>query len=439
MKPAVLVAPTRLVPPMGFSASINDDHSVGALSDIVASSLSTTFGSPYDYYVNSPLILPTGSKHKSKGEPDLGYPFYNTNCEGFCTGYVKGFGLWPVCEEYGFNFDISNNVRQGSAPALSVEFGWNFSSPNTIGMDFVYKNTTSCAGTMAGLRCNLHAAIVNYPVAISSLDANINSQSYRETTANTQWTLNLDWKFDNATQTFFPNTPVTLSELLPVQDRDGSENTTWGGIADVLQTYYGSSCNLTRTNGSIGLATAGLYAKQNAWKLSKTDNEKSNVTAGYARASDYRHTCNCSMEADLHGANTTTQFFSSLHSSMLYMNLWSSFNGESTDIPTTQFNSTSRHGTYNRYSIRWRYYCASVVITLMVVLTVTPTFWGFWTLSQKASLSPLDTARAFAAPTATRTDVTVPPNAVVAETGPRRAGVEPVAFSAPLAFDNGIV
>jgi len=52
----------------------------------------------------------------------------------------------------------------------------------------------------------------------------------------------------------------------------------------------------------------------------------------------------------------------------------------------------------NEYYVIWVYWGASVAVTMSIVLFILPTFYGFWTLARKTTLSPFETARAFHAP-----------------------------------------
>lgn len=52
----------------------------------------------------------------------------------------------------------------------------------------------------------------------------------------------------------------------------------------------------------------------------------------------------------------------------------------------------------SQYHVIWRWYFSSLALTLGIVLFILPTFYGFWTLARKATLSPFETARAFHAP-----------------------------------------
>lgn len=50
------------------------------------------------------------------------------------------------------------------------------------------------------------------------------------------------------------------------------------------------------------------------------------------------------------------------------------------------------------YSMAWKYWGATVLVTICVLLFILPTYYGFWTLKRKTTLSPFETARAFHAP-----------------------------------------
>ncbi len=46
----------------------------------------------------------------------------------------------------------------------------------------------------------------------------------------------------------------------------------------------------------------------------------------------------------------------------------------------------------------WRYWFASITVTLAIILFIIPMYYGFWTLGRQTTLSPFETARAFHAP-----------------------------------------
>ena len=50
------------------------------------------------------------------------------------------------------------------------------------------------------------------------------------------------------------------------------------------------------------------------------------------------------------------------------------------------------------YTTNYAYMAAAFVVSLLGVLSVIPTYYGFWTLGRTVSLSPLEIAKAFNAP-----------------------------------------
>jgi hypothetical protein len=50
------------------------------------------------------------------------------------------------------------------------------------------------------------------------------------------------------------------------------------------------------------------------------------------------------------------------------------------------------------YDVAWKWWCGSVAVTISIIMFILPTFYGFWKLVGKTSLSPFETARAFHAP-----------------------------------------
>lgn len=71
----------------------------------------------------------------------------------------------------------------------------------------------------------------------------------------------------------------------------------------------------------------------------------------------------------------------------------------------------------NVYQVMWKYWGASCAITLCIVLFILPTFYGFWTLARKTTLSPFETARAFNAPIMSDAPVHLDTPALLKEVG----------------------
>ena len=50
------------------------------------------------------------------------------------------------------------------------------------------------------------------------------------------------------------------------------------------------------------------------------------------------------------------------------------------------------------YTVRYTHWIGSVAVTYAIILVLLPTFWGFWKLAWRTSMSPVDMARALQAP-----------------------------------------
>jgi hypothetical protein len=71
----------------------------------------------------------------------------------------------------------------------------------------------------------------------------------------------------------------------------------------------------------------------------------------------------------------------------------------------------------NVYYVLWRYWGASFGVTFAIILFILPTYYGFWTLARKTSLSPLETARAFQAPVLREAQPNVDTDTLLKEVG----------------------
>lgn len=66
-----------------------------------------------------------------------------------------------------------------------------------------------------------------------------------------------------------------------------------------------------------------------------------------------------------------------------------------------QYVNATRTKIQATYGVRYYLWGASVGLTYAIILVVLPTFWGFWVLVRKPTMSPVDMARAFNAPVVT--------------------------------------
>lgn len=170
-------------------------------------------------------------------------------------------------------------------------------------------------------------------------------------------------------------------------------NSTYGGIATALATYFNSSITLNRDNiaNTTELKVNGFYAQQ----LNTMIDEKT---------LDYR--CNLSLSSfgpngiystpytDLLNQFRYWLFYVSIYAMEPNTTIWTK--ESKPDAQLIYHDLDEVHVTF--YRVSWSWYYGSLGITLGIVLLILPTFYGFWTLSQAASLSPFETARAFQTP-----------------------------------------
>jgi hypothetical protein len=71
----------------------------------------------------------------------------------------------------------------------------------------------------------------------------------------------------------------------------------------------------------------------------------------------------------------------------------------------------------NEYRVVWSWFFGAMAVTLLVSMFILPTFWGYWRLERKTTMSPFETARAFHAPILYQEDSTVESNDLIRRVG----------------------
>lgn len=155
-------------------------------------------------------------------------------------------------------------------------------------------------------------------------------------------------------------------------------------------------------NGTVDVTAFGQYAQQTQpFAEGFYANGSSNLLPNACNSTFYGfgETGSDSPIEDLLTEIRATLFYSSVLMADTYFDNFAPVTNNGTDKSMVQ-NSTNPDNfkLVNIYVVRWRYWAASLVVTLVVVILILPLYWGFWTLAHKASLSPLETARAFHAP-----------------------------------------
>lgn len=384
---ATVITPIVSELPLGFSAALNSDNTTGLASVGFSSVLATTFGNA-DLYTSPPSS-----------------PYFDvkdSKCTGECDTVVSGVGFHPVCTISTIPYDISDAAIPGtSAQVLDVSFAWSQHSPNVINMTSIWKNDTSCAGYLNVEHCTLQAAVMDYPIDMTIVDGR-----YPDTKQMQYYVVDLE--------------NVTMVRPIDVLPNEGAtKNTTWGGFADALNIYFGASVNVTRAATGWNMQHTGLYAEQLAYEITaptsnENDSSTTNIVSCSTAAADTPAWISLTEQTNV---SIPHYIRTQIHQSMLYTGIALAFNDPEPPLAHTM--TTARYAGETIYQVRWRYYAASVVVTLVICMVIMPTFWGYWTLPHKATMSPVDTARAFYAPGLSEIDMKTPAKAILKEMGTR--------------------
>ena len=187
---------------------------------------------------------------------------------------------------------------------------------------------------------------------------------------------------------------------MPYDDSTGPEsgNTTYGGIIAALAAYYDSSVtlNLNNQENTTELKVNGFYAEQlDTFADLQTLQYRCNISFLYfGEKIAAEVTAYSAPSDDLQDQIRNTLFYTSIWSmeDNPYILVWDS---EVENQPDAQISyGDIEQLKISKYHVIWPWYFGSLAITLSIVLFILPTFYGFWTLARKTTLSPFETARA---------------------------------------------
>ncbi|CZR69409.1 uncharacterized protein PAC_19309 [Phialocephala subalpina] len=344
--------------PAGFSASLNPDGTVGMYQSAWQTEI------PY-------VIAKVDGVFKSFNE--------NTTCKGYCAAKLNGVGFEATCTNYTIPYSLPLDSETVNTTAdstmFSVEIGWNVSSPYTIYLNTLFKPTPDCSGEYMVRNCSLQMAKVPYQTQVE-FNATGDGDNW--------WSLTEEINGAHHYNTYYPSEPTEVYTDIPVE----TNATTFGGIASALATYYDSSIVLHPDGNGTSLKVNGLYAQQ--------------IQPSYASYNDdgtpvaLPNKCNTSFS--LFGGyyfDPTDFMLDSIRTTLFYTSIHAA---DQDQVSVQEISRSVENVGVNEYHVLWRFWGASVAVTLSIVLFILPTYYGFWTLARKTTLSPFETARAFHAP-----------------------------------------
>lgn len=365
--------------PAGFSADLNIDGSVGLYNSLWQTVIPAIVGNTDGFYKISDSL---------------------NSCKGDCSGTVEavGFQVQDVCPSYTIPYNLPTDSTRNStsdSTMFSVDVTWNSSTPYTIVVNSLVKSSTDCTGEYTITNCTLQMARVKYPVWVR----------FNET-GDAMWTWYNRQQWASPSHPLSYYSPSDVVEVYPVVPETNS--TIFGGIASALQSFFGSSIVMHPTANGTTLKYNGLFAQQlpTGYYPGQLDQ--------FGNPVPQPDRCNTSFTSFFGYGNPNDFMLTTIRDTLFYSSIYQAFQSQSSIQTLAQ---TPDWISTNEYHVLWRYWFGSLAVTLAIILFILPTFYGFWTLARKTTLSPLETARAFHAPVLREAPRHLDMNGVLKEVG----------------------
>ncbi|KAI9815288.1 MAG: hypothetical protein M1827_002768 [Pycnora praestabilis] len=300
-------------------------------------------------------------------------------CQGSCTAAIRGLGVFAQCSSnttsiaYGSvtsteslilanSSDDTVNNTGNTAFDIQFDMGWaqigDASSivdhkDRTAGIQMtvsyvVIAEKDTCAGSLTVNTCSLKPAIIEYPVVIN------NGVMTFSSTASPNYTV--------IAPLFIPDLPTNSGVFL-------------GGIQLAASNILGSSASVN--HGGAGITMTGSLASQYI-DINGT---------GWADEDLIQNSCVIAFR-------DPTSDLLAIMNEIFFRTAISIANSSG----TVQEVVATRTSAETVFKSHYRYLVVAVAISLVCVLVVAPTFWGWWELDWDVALDPITTANAFNAP-----------------------------------------
>ncbi|KZF24777.1 hypothetical protein L228DRAFT_281818 [Xylona heveae TC161] len=321
----------------------------------------------------------------------------DAGCNGTCSTTVQGAGFAIDCDppatshvNYTAMYMLQHQTYDPS-PVFNVSLEWSggnyavtsdptTATPEQLILSVGYSHTTDCAGDFITRKCVLSEAIVEYPLQLD--------QRTVSTFTNPTPHLNVVSKGNS--------TPDVAPTYLP------NENVTLGGFA-----LAGTDMFYTNT-GLMFVGAAGMYQLVGF----------NTFASRYIIDPNFYMNCQFAWHDptdDILDALNEIMFRSALATAPLsdptvYIDSPSSSSSSSSSSPTSssaskrssfhthQTPSAVQASNHTVYVSHFKYLAGALVVMSLGILSVLPTFNGFWHIGRHVTLSPIETAKAFNAP-----------------------------------------
>lgn len=272
-----------------------------------------------------------------------------------------------------------------------------------------------CKGQLGNLTCELRPAVIDYPVVISN--TSFSTRDPREKSFNYVVSLGSLNTKAGYSEPYFMSDPTadnqldnfTIVRTIDIAESPKSHgNTSLGGIALALAGFYDSSATVSYIPSNTSSTTP-----------STTTSLSPNVSpSGFFSAilqnQDFQDGCPTGFGGPI-SLDSSFQYSDFLYNVNLLTLLLSDdiFSRANFTGPTRDYNSSAYSSYVDAtarlvgadqlasdaiYVTRLEFAWGALASTVVVVLLILPSYWGFWQLGRKVSLGPLEIANAFEAP-----------------------------------------
>jgi hypothetical protein len=327
---------------------------------------------------------------------------------GTCNGTAHSPGFRSVCTTSRIPYDISpasHNYQPFRGTILSSNVSWDASNANSFNLTVTLKDRHACIGEYLVRQCTFHAVDMSYPLQSFPCNQLTHSNPLRaHGSGEGMKCLSLNAESDH-------NYDEPLSDF-PSVSEVGSSNSTFAGLVHYLQSVYNANLEWDWNGAEWSINATGqqaLDASINSKYLSGDGNAFStnNLSSPeYCNNTLYRMLYTSFNESFANPEETIVEYnLKERVRSLMFYSSAIQFTHDKGPIQYTddeiidgQVFDGTRSADVVKYKMHYRYWVASLAVTSTIIAMITPTFYGFWLLRGRPTLSPVDTATALDAP-----------------------------------------
>jgi hypothetical protein len=420
--------------PSGYAGEFDADGVTGALSDEFSANL-------YHYATVGDIVLFNDTwKFSWDKKSKSSLSSFATRCEGTCTAKVAGFGFSVNCAEpfvsptYSITpslvlkstlaHNANNNATIFNATILDPHFsrtildvnattllqgkefvdsaGQTLSFPYTTSIlnityarnipssgDIKDLSATTCNGHLVYRTCVLRPATVNYPIQVTNITTSHAQDGIRISSVIDQGLTSLDLtspdsKLENGQ---LPGITIAKNAYDPYNAEFDSNIQ---AVSSMIRSLFSASVSLDYLNGTNGgyVPTASSNSQLSSW------------WEGAFAIRPSRKACMINVVDPL------PWIVSQINSIMLRSSIAAAVNQDNDSLTYLQVRNGSIQDNISSvesvdtliYESHYEYMIGALATMLFCIICVLPSYWGFWQLGRKTTLSPVEIASALGAP-----------------------------------------